>query len=197
MKKKIQQAIVVEGRYDAARLQDYVEATILTTDGFDIYTNPEKCRLFKRLARKIGLIILTDSDAAGFRIRNYVTNIVGAQYVRQAYIPSIAGKERRKAQPGKEGLLGVEGVSGEIILRALENAGEEPAAVRPGRSITYTDLYEWGLSGAADCAQRRREFLKKLDLPQRLSKKALLDVLNTLYSYEELDALLRKDAAAP
>lgn len=191
-KPKIIQAILVEGKYDGAKLSSLVDALILTTGGFDIYKDKEKKALLKELARRQGLVILTDSDAAGFRIRNYVTNLVGAEYVYQAYVPSIRGKESRKAVPGKEGLLGVEGVDGKWILKALEpliTQVPEPE----GRAITYGDLYDWGVSGKADSAQARREFCRRLALPLRLSKKELVEVLNRLYSWEELDRLLRNE----
>ncbi len=145
------------------------------------------------MAKKNGLILLTDSDAAGFRIRNYITNLVGAENVVQAYVPAIPGKERRKAQPGKEGLLGVEGVEDDILLQCLRDAlgpeaGEAPP--RPaGRQITYTDLYDWGLSGTAGSAERKRRLLTALGLPPRLSKKELVEALNRLYTYQQLDEL--------
>lgn len=192
MKFETKRAIVVEGKYDAARLAGIVDATILTTDGFAVFRDKEMQRLFKRLAHKQGLLLLTDSDAAGFRIRHFVTKLVGAEHVVQAYIPAVPGKERRKAEPGKEGLLGVEGIANETILEALQAAtandrssAEEPAG-EERRPITYSDLYEWGLSGRPDCAEFRRAFLRRLGLPPRLSKKELLEVLNTLYTYEAL-----------
>lgn len=189
-KPKIAQAILVEGKYDGAKLSSLVDALILTTGGFDIYKDKEKKALLKELARRQGLVILTDSDAAGFRIRNYVTNLVGSEYVYQAYVPSIRGKESRKAAPGKEGLLGVEGVDGKWILKALEPLMTQMPEPQ-GRAITYSDLYDWGISGKADSAQARREFCRRLALPLRLSKKELVEVLNRLYSWEELDRLLR------
>lgn len=189
-KPKIAQAILVEGKYDGAKLSSLVDALILTTGGFDIYKDKEKKALLKELACRQGLVILTDSDAAGFRIRNYVTNLVGAEHVYQAYVPSIRGKESRKAAPGKEGLLGVEGVDGKWIMKALEPLITQLPQPQ-GRSITYGDLYDWGISGKADSAQARREFCRRLALPLRLSKKELVEILNRLYSWEELDRLLQ------
>lgn len=187
---------VVEGRYDAARLAGILDTTILTTDGFGIYTDRNKQNLLKTLARKRGLLLLTDSDAAGFRIRTYLTNLAGAQYVAQAYVPAVPGKERRKAQPGKEGLLGVEGIDDgtlrAVLQAALAGETEAPPGKKAGRAITYTDLYDWGVSGTADSAARRMALLKALGLPPRLSKKALVEVLNTLYSFEELDERIRQ-----
>ena len=195
MKRTIRQALGVEGCYDAARLANLVEGTILTTDGFAVFKDKRMQSLLKRTARAQGLILLTDSDAAGFQIRHFITGLVGARYVRQAYIPALAGKERRKRIPGKEGLLGVEGVPDAVILQALEQAlqgaPEGKAAPAGQRPITYTDLYEWGISGTPDSANRRRAVLKQLDLPPRLSKKELLQVLNTLYTYESLQRLLQ------
>lgn len=187
---RLSQAILVEGRYDASKLTDLVDGLILTTGGFDIFKDKEKQKLLKSLAQKQGLVILTDSDAAGFRIRNFVTGLVGQEHVIQAYVPSIHGKESRKAQPGKEGLLGVEGVDAHWIQEALAPlaAGERPQ--KQGREITYGDLYDWGVSGSSNSAQARRDFCAKLSLPLRLSKKELVEVLNRLYSWEELNALL-------
>ena len=187
--------LVVEGKYDAARLAGITDAMILPTGGFAIFSDKKRQRLLKELAVKNGLILLTDSDRAGFQIRTYVTNLVGAQHVVQAYVPAMPGKERRKAAPGKEGLLGVEGVPAEVILRALREAlGPEldpGAGVAPrGRAVTYGDLYDWGLSGTAGAAQRKYRLLADLGLPPRLSKKEMLEVFNRLYSFEELDAMI-------
>lgn len=194
MKLGISRALVVEGRYDAARLANLVEGTILTTDGFAIFRDRARQELFRRTARAQGLVILTDSDAAGFRIRHFVADLVGAAYVCHAFIPALPGKEPRKAQPGREGLLGVEGVPDTQIVKALQTAlasAPEWAAPPPARPITYTDLYEWGLSGGAYSAEKRRAFLSKLGLPPRLSKRELVQVLNTLYTYEALLAELQ------
>ena len=197
MKLTIRPAVIVEGRYDAARLANLVDTMILTTDGFAIFKDKARQNLFKQTARARGLIVLTDSDAAGFKIRHFVTNLAGAAYVRQAYVPAIPGKEHRKAEPGKEGLLGVEGIGDELILQALQTAlASVPDDItgipdKP-RPITYTDLYEWGISGTANSADRRRNLLKRLGLPPRLSKKELLSVLNTLYTFDSLDAELRR-----
>ena len=184
--------LIVEGKYDAARLSHLTDAMILLTDGFGIYKDKKRQQLFKALAKKNGLILLTDSDAAGFRIRTYITNLVGEKNVVQAYVPAIHGKEKRKPQPGKEGLLGVEGVDDGIVLQALRDAlgGEADGAetIHPeGRQITYTDLYDWGLSGTAGSAERKAALLNQLGLPPRLSKKELMEALNRLYSFEQLD----------
>lgn len=186
--------LIVEGKYDAARLARLTDAMILLTDGFAIYSDKKRQQLFKALARKNGLILLTDSDAAGFRIRNYITNLVGAGNVVQAYVPAIHGKEKRKPQPGKEGLLGVEGVPDEQLLQCLRDAlGPEAGVSAPadpaGRQVTYTDLYDWGLSGTAGSTERKAKLLSALGLPPRLSKKELVEALNRLYTFEQLDAL--------
>lgn len=189
---KIHEVLLVEGRYDAARLHNLVEATILTSDGFRIMKDRALQTMIKRLGRAQGLIILTDSDAAGFKIRHFVTGLVGAEHVLQAYIPAIAGKEPRKEAPGKEGLLGVEGIPDGLILQGLQTAldsrpykADDQSAAAP---ITYTDLYEWGISGTANSATRRRKLLQQLGLPPRLSKKELLQVLSTLYTRDGLAA---------
>ena len=186
--------LVVEGKYDAARLSHLTDAMILLTDGFGIYKDKKRQQLLKALAKKNGLILFTDSDAAGFRIRTYITNLVGAEHVVQAYVPAIHGKETRKPQPGKEGLLGVEGVDDAIVLQALKDAlgpeADATAAPKPaGRAITYTDLYNWKLSGTPGSAERKYALLNALGLPPRLSKKELVEALNRLYSFEELDKL--------
>ena len=176
--------LVVEGKYDAARLSHLTDALILLTDGFGVYKDKKRQQLFKALAKKNGLILFTDSDAAGFRIRTYITNLVGAEHVVQAYVPAIHGKEKRKPQPGKEGLLGVEGVDDAIVLQALKDAlGAEAGAAAPrpeGRAITYADLYDWGLSGTPGSAERKYALLNALGLPPRLSKKELVEALNRL-----------------
>ena len=188
----LKQVLLVEGKYDAARLHNLVEGTILTTDGFRVMKDRALQRMLQQLGRTQGLIILTDSDAAGFKIRHFVTGLVGAAYVLQAYVPAIPGKEARKAQPGKEGLLGVEGISDDQLLQSLHDALQSAPTESPVDSsdnvqpITYTDLYEWGLSGTANSAERRRRLLQRFGLPPRLSKKELLQVLTTLYTRESL-----------
>ncbi len=187
--------LVVEGKYDAARLARLTDAMILLTDGFAIFSDKKRQRLLKELAAKNGLILLTDSDKAGFQIRTYITNLVGAEHVAQAYVPALPGKERRKALPGKEGLLGVEGVPDELVRQSLLDAlGPEAGQTAPpaaGRPITYSDLYDWGLSGTAGAAERKYRLLAALGLPPRLSKKEMLEVFNRLYTFEQLDELLK------
>ena len=187
--------LVVEGKYDAARLARLTDAMILPTGGFAIFSDRKRQQLLKELAARNGLILLTDSDRAGFQIRTYITNLVGAEHVAQAYVPALPGKERRKALPGKEGLLGVEGVPDELVCQSLLDAlGPEAGQTAPpaaGRPITYSDLYDWGLSGTAGAAERKYRLLAALGLPPRLSKKEMLEVFNRLYTFEQLDELLK------
>lgn len=187
---KLQQVLLVEGKYDAARVSNLVDGVVLTTDGFRVMKDRSLQTMLKQLARTQGLMILTDSDAAGFKIRHFVTGLVGAEHVLQAYVPAIHGKESRKEAPGKEGLLGVEGVSNELILRGLQDAlASAPDGTEKetqAEKISYTDLYEWGISGTANSATHRRKLLQQLGLPPRLSKKELLQVLSTLYTRESL-----------
>ena len=178
---KLEQAVLVEGKYDAARLTNLVDATILTTDGSRVFRDKELQNMLKRIAAAQGLIILTDSDDAGFRIRHFVTGLVGAEHVLQAYVPAVHGKEARKQAPGKEGLLGVEGIADDLILQGLQTALDSAPA--PQRSCFCT--------GTANSADRRRTLLARLGLPPRLSKKELLQVLNTLYTWESLDAQIK------
>lgn len=187
---KLQQVLLVEGKYDAARVSNLVDGVVLTTDGFRVMKDRSLQTMLKQLARTQGLMILTDSDAAGFKIRHFVTGLVGAEHILQAYVPAIHGKESRKEAPGKEGLLGVEGVSDELILRGLQDAlASAPDGTEKetqAEKISYTDLYEWGISGTANSATHRRKLLQQLGLPPRLSKKELLQVLSTLYTRESL-----------
>lgn len=189
-KLRVRQILVVEGKYDAAALSALVDGLILTTDGFAIFKDRPTQQLLKELGRTRGVILLTDPDAAGFKIRNFVANLVGEQFVRQAYVPAVEGKERRKPQPGKEGLLGVEGLPAEVLRQAILDAGAQPAAAKTGRPITYGDLFSWGLSGTAGSRGQRYVLLKRLGLPPRLSKKALCQVLNSLYTFEEVQQLV-------
>ena len=186
--------LIVEGKYDAARLSHLTDAMILLTDGFGIYKDKQRQQLFRALAQKNGLILLTDSDAAGFRIRNYITNMVGAQNVVQAYVPAIHGKEKRKRAPGKEGKLGVEGMTPEVILAALRNAGATIEGEKTASSggITKQDLMALGLSGGSNAGEKRKALLKKLNLPEHMSANAMLQALNLLYTREELEQMLNE-----
>jgi ribonuclease M5 len=184
---KVKQAIVVEGRYDKNTLSQIVDATIFTTDGFGIMHDKKKLALLRRIAQTNGLIVLTDSDGAGFVIRNYLKGALPKSGVLHAYIPDIAGKEKRKDSPGKEGKLGVEGMRPEVIVQALRDAGAtiEGEAEHPApASITKADLMAAGLSGAGSAA-RRDALKRRLDLPEHLSTNGLLDALNLLLTREE------------
>lgn len=187
---KIKEVIIVEGNYDKSKLENIVDGVIVVTDGFMIYKDKKKCEMLKALAQKNGAIIFTDSDSAGFRIRNYLKNILKGCKVRHAYIPDIKGKEKRKNHHSKEGFLGVEGVSDEIILKSLENAGFELNETIDEKKVTKADLYSDGLTGASDSAQKREKLKKKLNLPKNLSTNMLIDVINNLYGYEEYKKIL-------
>ena len=185
---KIREAIVVEGRYDKNTLSQIVDATILETSGFGIFKDKKQMALLRHIAEKRGLIVFTDSDGAGFVIRNHIKSAIPGQYLKHAYTPDILGKERRKAAPGKEGKLGVEGMSREIILDALRHAGATIEGEENQRSnaITKQDLMDLGLSGGPQSSTRRIQLLKKLDLPEHMSANAMLQALNLLYTLEEL-----------
>ena len=185
---KIKEAIVVEGRYDKNTLSQIVDAPILETSGFGIFKDKQQLALLRRVAENRGLIVFTDSDGAGFVIRNHLKSVIPAKFLKHAYIPDIYGKEKRKTAPGTEGKLGVEGMRPEIILEALRQAGAtmdgEEASSR--QQITKQDLMELGLSGGKDSSSLRLQLLKKLNLPQHMSANAMLRALNLLYSLEEL-----------
>ena len=192
---KIRQAIVVEGKYDQNTLSQLVDATIFQTRGFGVMHDKALLELLRKAARTTGLIIFTDSDGAGFVIRNFLKGALPKEGVLHAYIPDIPGKEKRKRAPGKEGLLGVEGMTKEILLSALENAGADlggEAEKRPGDTITKFDLYTAGLSGKPDSASKRAAFLEKLRFPAHMSANALLDALNLLYTREEFLSLFEE-----
>lgn len=189
---RIREAIIVEGRYDKNTLAQIVDAPILETSGFGIFHDRQRLALLRRLAETRGIIVLTDSDGAGFVIRNYLRGAIDLSQVKHAYIPDIAGKERRKRTASKEGKLGVEGMRPDVLLEALRRAGatiegeETPAA---GARITKTDLYAAGLTGGADSKAARQRLLAQLDLPEHLSTNALLEVLNALMTREEFQKL--------
>lgn len=190
---KIQEAILVEGRYDKNTLSQVVDAPILETSGFGIFKNKEQMALLRRIAQTRGLIVFTDPDGAGFLIRNHIKSAIPAQYLKHAYVPDIMGKERRKSAPGKEGKLGVEGMTRDVILEALERAGATMAgecSCVPNR-ITKQDLVELGLSGGKDSSTKRQELLKKLQFPAHMSANAMLQALNLLYSLDELKDILK------
>lgn len=189
MKKAIREVIVVEGRYDKNALSQVVDATIITLGGFAVFNDREKLAFLRRLALERGLIVLTDSDGAGFVIRNYLKGALPRDLVKQAYIPDIHGKERRKRAPGKEGKLGVEGMRPQVLLESLRRAGatfldEEDQSTAPKEPITKADLFALGLTGGTGSAARRQALLRQLDLPEHLTPNALLEALNLLYTRE-------------
>ena len=189
---KIKQAIVVEGRYDKNTLSQIVDAPILQTDGFGVMKNKEQLELLRRVAKVRGLIVFTDSDGAGFVIRNYLKSAIEPQYLLHAYIPDVAGEEKRKRAPGKEGKLGVEGMTPEVIVDCLRRAGAtiEGENTQPMQSITKQDLMELGLSGGKDSAAKRKLLMKELEFPEHMSSNALLQAVNLLYTKEELSQIL-------
>lgn len=191
---KIQEAIVVEGRYDKNTLSQVVDTLIIETRGFGIFKDPERMALLRKAAEKRGLIVLTDSDGAGFVIRNRIKAAIPGKYLKHAYIPDVYGKERRKRKAGKEGKLGVEGMPPQVLEEVLRRAGatflagESPET--RGAALTKGDLFTAGLTGRPDSAQRRQALLKQLSLPEHMSTNALLEVLNTCYTLPEVLELL-------
>ena len=191
----IREAVVVEGRYDRNTLSQVVDTLILETGGFRIFKDREQMALLRRAAQRRGLIVLTDSDGAGFVIRNRIRGAVPEAYLKHAYIPDVYGKERRKRQRGKEGKLGVEGMPPQVLEEVLRRAGatflgEEAQRERSGPPLTKADLMAAGLSGGPDSARRRQVLLRRLDLPEHMTANALLAVLNGCYSRAEIEELL-------
>lgn len=191
--RRIREVIVVEGRYDKNALRQVVDATVVETRGFGVFNDRERLALLRRLAAERGLILLTDSDGAGFVIRNFLKGAIPKSQLKQAYIPDVRGKERRKTAPGKEGKLGVEGMSPQVLLEALERAGavfedEESPAAR--QAVTKVDFYELGLTGGPESTAKRAVLLRKLGLPERMTTNALLEAVNLLYSREEFREML-------
>lgn len=183
---RVKEVVVVEGRYDAAALEQVIDGLVITTGGFGIFSDEEQKMLIKKLGRERGLIIFTDSDAAGFRIRNYIEKIAAGCSIKHAYIPTVEGKERRKSAHSKEGILGVEGMDFATLRKALEDAGITEGNEPAGRQISFTDIYEMGISGGPNSAEFRRRVLAEMGLPVRLSKRAMIKVISSLFSYEEL-----------
>ena len=191
---KIREAIVVEGRYDKNTLSQIVDTTIFETHGFGIFKDKNQMQLLRQVAKKRGLIVFTDADGAGFVIRNHIKSAIPTQYLKHAYTPDIMGKERRKAAPGKEGKLGVEGMRPEIILNALRAAGatilgEESATAG---CVSKQDMMRLGLSGGQDASANRLLLIKKLGLPEHLSSNALLQAVNMLYTPEEFEHIVEQ-----
>ena len=190
---KIREAIVVEGRYDKNTLSQIVDAPILETSGFGIFKDKEQMALLRKVAQVRGLIVFTDSDGAGFVIRNHIKSAIPGQFLKHAYTPDVFGKERRKAAPGKEGKLGVEGMNREVILDALRRAGatfEENESASEKQEITKADLMELGLYGPGS-AENRAKLVKKLGFPEKISTNAFLQAVNLLYSIQDLNEIMQ------
>lgn len=186
---KIKQAVIVEGKYDKIKLEQILDAVIIQTDGFGIFKDKQKQKFIRALAEKKGILILTDSDSAGFVIRSFLSGIVSPEYITHAYIPDILGKEKRKSEASKEGKLGVEGVSNEVILKALETAGiigeQTDSDAAEKKQVTKTDLYNDGICGKSNSLEKRRKLLKVLNLHERTSANSMLKIINTFLSYED------------
>lgn len=191
----VKETIVVEGVYDKIKLSRFIDAVIITTNGFSIFSNAALMKSIKKMAESTGIVILTDSDSAGFKIRNYIKQAVPQEMVKHAYVPDIYGKEKRKEKAGKEGLLGVEGIKEEIILDALKKAGctidGNDSSVKRGRIITKADLYKAGLSGGEGSREKRNELAKSLGIPMKISANMLIDVLNRLLDYSEFCEIIQ------
>jgi len=188
---KIREAVIVEGRYDKIKLSSIVDAPIIETNGFRVFSDKEKQSLIRKIAETRGILIMTDSDGAGFVIRNFLKGSVDNSKIKNCYIPQIKGKEKRKAKGGKEGLLGVEGVSDEVIINAIRKSGAEIIGEENNiPEITKADLFVLGLTGTENSEINRKKILKKLGLPSYLSTNAFLTAINCLYSLEELKEML-------
>lgn len=182
---KISQAVIVEGKYDKIKLSNIIDAFIIETNGFSIFKDKKKMQFIKKLANKQGIIILTDSDHAGFMIRNYIAAGITKDKITHVYIPDIIGKEKRKDEPSKEGKLGVEGMTGEVLLNAFERANIQCKEILKDNPIITADLYQLGLSGTPDAKQNKKKLLKSLDLPEFLSTNSLLSCLNSMMTKDE------------
>ena len=189
---KINQAVIVEGRYDRKKVENILDTLIIETDGFAIFKNREKQALIRRLADTRGIVVLTDSDTAGFKIRSFLGSIVPPEKIIHAYVPDILGKEKRKDKPSKENKLGVEGMTAEIIVKALDRAGvtSEKSEKTAKKPVTKIDLYEDGITGGDNSKTKKALLLKKLDLPERLSTNSLLKLINTFMTYEEYKKII-------
>lgn len=189
----IKGAVVVEGKYDKARLKNLVDCPVIVTNGFGVFNDSQTVKLLRFYAKNGGIIILTDSDSAGFKIRGYIKGIVADGKIRNAYVPDVFGKEKRKSAPSAEGKLGVEGISDDLIISALQAClDESDCETTNARRITRLDLYDDGLSGGRDSKALRSELLKRLSLPERLPSNSLLDALNSIITYDQYKVLIEK-----
>lgn len=182
---KIHEAVIVEGRYDKIKLSNIIDAFILETDGFSIFKDKKKLTFIKKLALERGIVVLTDSDHAGFMIRNHIAGAVPKSQIKNVYIPDVFGKEKRKAAPSKEGKIGVEGMSTEVILNAFEKAGVTASKVTCDNPVTTADFFELGLTGGANSKEKRKALCTELDLPEFLSVSSLISCINNMMSKEE------------
>ena len=191
---KINQAVIVEGKYDKIKLSGIIDALIIETDGFVIFKDKEKQRLIRFLAETKGIVIMTDSDSAGFKIRSFINGITNSENITNVYIPDIYGKEKRKTEMSKEGKLGVEGISKEIILEALRKAGVncDENNKEQSRSITKTDFFLDGISGREQSSFLRKELAKSLGLPERISASSLLKIINSYMTYDDYKESVEK-----
>ena len=191
-KLELKEAVIVEGRYDKIKLSEIISSPVIETGGFRVFNDREKQALIRQIAEKRGILVMTDVDSAGFVIRNFLRGIVREDQIKHAYIPTIRGKERRKAEPSKENTLGVEGIDRDALIDAIRNSGAtiDGEITRPGGAITKADFFEWGLSGSADSANFRRRILIDLGLPEYLTANAMIAAVNCLYTKEEFEAYL-------
>ena len=179
---RLKETIVVEGKYDKIKLSSIFDANIIDIGGFKVFKNKENIELLRRIADKSGIIILTDSDSSGFKIRNYLKNCLAGKKVYNVYIPDITGKEKRKDKPSAEGLLGVEAMEDEIIIEAFKKSGvfNQSKDTSVEKKITKLDLYKAGLYGKENSKEKRMEFLRENNLPQKLSPNSLVEIINCL-----------------
>ena len=189
---KIDMPVIVEGKYDKIKLKSIIDGIIITTDGYGIYKNKEKMSLIRKYAEKTGIIILTDSDGAGFQIRNHLKSIIGNGKIINIYIPDVFGKERRKAAPSKEGKIGVEGIDKDILIKAFTDAGVLGTTEKKEPWLTKSDFMEMGLSGGENSSALRERLALKLGLPERITSKALLEALNNLYTEADFEAAMNE-----
>ena len=189
-KLKLTQAVIVEGKYDKIKLSNILDAFIIETNGFQLFKDKERLSFIKKLAKERGIIILTDSDHAGFMIRNYISSGVPSDRIINVYIPDVYGKEKRKAEPSKEGKLGVEGMSAEVLLKAFEKANVTAQLYDNPDPVKSFDLFEAGIAGKPGAKDKKRKLLKKLELPEFLSSNSLLSCINNMMTREEFYALV-------
>ncbi len=191
---KIKEAVIVEGKYDKIKLSNILDTIIIETDGFAIFQDKEKQKLIRFLAEKRGIVVMTDSDSAGFTIRSFIKNITKSENVKNVYIPDVYGKEKRKTEASKEGKLGVEGMKAEIIIEALHKSGViyDENGKTEGREITHTDFFDDGISGGENSSVIRKALAKELDLPEKISSSSLLKVINSYMTYEEYKSAIEK-----